>query len=54
MEGSFESLQDQLNNNSIFDYPDRFAEALPYVFEVGREPILTDQRKAGQVVASPE
>jgi hypothetical protein len=41
MEGSFESAYKiSFNDNSIFDYPDRFAEALLYAFGVGREPML--------------
>jgi hypothetical protein len=41
MESLFERTYNiSVRDRSIFDYPDRFAEALLHVFGVGREPIL--------------
>ena len=42
MEGCFDNVYKiSFKDKSIFDYPDKFAEALLYAFGEGREPMLT-------------
>jgi hypothetical protein len=41
METCFDKLYNiSFKNNSVFNYPDKFAEALLYAFGEGREPVL--------------
>jgi hypothetical protein len=54
MESCFDSLYKiSFADNSIVEYPDRFAEALQYAFGVGSEPMLNlINAKLGQLVSS--
>lgn len=54
MESCFDSLYKiSFADNSIVEYPDRFAEALQYAFGVGSEPMLNlINAKLGQLVPS--